>query len=347
MRDRRGRRRHGRARSRAAGGPPASPSATRASPVAVLAAGFHEAIGRAGGDGWRPRSRGQRGIDAVVLTGGVFQNAPPHRGRRKAHSSTDGLPGARARAGPAERRRHQHRPSRDRRRPRDVDRPASGRARNGRRRAAAHAPADARRGGPPRGCQGRARRNLARGAGSSPSFIACTAGRVPMPMPVPVPVSTPRGDDARSRCRAAPCRGRSRCRCRRRGRRRVPEPMPVSVPMPPASPCSTRRPSWPAWSRSVTAASAPAVIAAGFHEAIGRASAALGRRRWPWRGASTRSPSPGASFQNLAADRDRGVRADRGRSRRPRPPAGAAQRRRHQRGPGRPSPPSPPDPEAP
>ena len=42
--------------------------------AAVLAAGFHEALGRAAAT-LAARVAGERGIDAVVLTGGVFQNA--------------------------------------------------------------------------------------------------------------------------------------------------------------------------------------------------------------------------------------------------------------------------------
>ena len=46
----------------------------RGVPVALLAAGFHEAIGRASAQLGADLAR-QRGLDAVVLTGGVFQNA--------------------------------------------------------------------------------------------------------------------------------------------------------------------------------------------------------------------------------------------------------------------------------
>ena len=42
---------------------------------AVLAAGFHEALGRRRRRAGRPGGAGERGIDTVVLTGGVFQNA--------------------------------------------------------------------------------------------------------------------------------------------------------------------------------------------------------------------------------------------------------------------------------
>jgi hydrogenase maturation protein HypF len=41
---------------------------------AVLAAGFHEALGRAAA-ALAARVAGERGIEAVALTGGVFQNA--------------------------------------------------------------------------------------------------------------------------------------------------------------------------------------------------------------------------------------------------------------------------------
>ena len=61
-----------------------------ASPAAVIAAGFHEALGRAAAAvaAAVPRAHG---LDAVVLTGGVFQNAPPHRGGRGRRCAAAGL----------------------------------------------------------------------------------------------------------------------------------------------------------------------------------------------------------------------------------------------------------------
>ena len=40
----------------------------------MVAAGFHEAIGRAAADAGRRPSPARRGLDTVALTGGVFQN---------------------------------------------------------------------------------------------------------------------------------------------------------------------------------------------------------------------------------------------------------------------------------
>ena len=71
---RRRERRRSRARPGAAASPRSWPTATRASPTPVLAAGFHEAIGRAAAALADVAGRGT-GLDTVVLTGGVFQNA--------------------------------------------------------------------------------------------------------------------------------------------------------------------------------------------------------------------------------------------------------------------------------
>ena len=40
----------------------------------MVAAGFHEAIGRGRGRRWPSRVAARTGLDTVALTGGVFQN---------------------------------------------------------------------------------------------------------------------------------------------------------------------------------------------------------------------------------------------------------------------------------
>ena len=85
---------------------------------------------------------------------------------------------------------------------------------------------------------------------------------------------------------------------------------------------------------TATPGSTAAVLAAGFHEAIGRAAAALAAARSPASRASTPSPSPAACSRTPGSPRS---------SRTSSPPpgsrcwctAGAAQRRRHQHRPGR------------
>ena len=88
-RDDRAHRRHGRARSRAARG---APRRRRASAARRSPCSRPRSTRRSGAP--RPTVAvdiaRRRGIDAVVLTGGVFQNVSPHRDRRSASSSAPG-----------------------------------------------------------------------------------------------------------------------------------------------------------------------------------------------------------------------------------------------------------------
>ncbi len=78
-----------------------------------LAAGFHEAFGRATVE-MASAIAASHGLATVALTGGVFQNALPHRDRRR-WPARPWPRGARARSDPTERRRYQRRTSSDRR----------------------------------------------------------------------------------------------------------------------------------------------------------------------------------------------------------------------------------------
>ena len=127
------------------------PSGERGAPPAEVAAGFHEAIGRAAA-ALAIAVAGRRGLDTVALTGGVFQNVRLTEVVDEVLAEA-GLHRPRPPHAAPERRRHQRRPGR-RRRVQPPDRPLRHRRRRGGRSAAARrrgpCPSSSRPAGPPR-----------------------------------------------------------------------------------------------------------------------------------------------------------------------------------------------------
>ena len=101
-------RRRRRARPAPARRAPSSTTAAGGTPLPVVAAGFHEAVGR-GRRRSRPSSPPRRGLDTVALTGGVFQNVRLTDVVETALTDA-GLEVLVHERGAAQRRRHQHRP---------------------------------------------------------------------------------------------------------------------------------------------------------------------------------------------------------------------------------------------